>query len=485
MKKIVLILMMACGWLYGQEAEVKPVSALEGDELEMYNLLKQAIIAHVQDTVPLHFFPEVSFKTVDKKLIVQTLYYHQPNEDYSYQQSIIRSVTFSGQLTFTKTFVPDPNQSYAGFGTGGGTETVTFDPSPVPKVEVYQLLVYKPRYPQMSKRSYGKALVKLQSDSAFFNGKYNYRVEFNSWPSPNRTDKQYYRPESTADGEHRLVYTYCSKAFAIARSNKRYGIVDAQNRVIVPLEHQYISVHHQGLLIKKDSKAWFYDPMSRKVTSKKYDKIKPGFLATVSGQLKDYSLVTNNGMVSVLDSNNKEILPFDYTKITILSYRNLTTLLAEKDRKKVLIDIDTHKEISVLYDSLELLHHNLILVQYQGLFGFIDNQNQSLLDIEYDSITNLDISYNTYKVQKGNKTALYNYETKNMVTDFQYSDIATIGKLYMVSKGKKTGAVNSAGKLIIPVKYHKIDFKRSNKTYEAVGKRRRDTYLENGARVVE
>lgn len=458
-KTILTLILLSNLSIYAQDFTKKSISHLDSTEQEMYAILKLSIEAYLTDTSHLQLFSTVGFKEAGNKVIVTTGFYNYPILNY-YGDQRIKSATHIGQLVFEKAFVFDSTLVYMGLG-GQGQNTIKKEP------KSYRFTTHKKDRHPFSPSPYGPEITRIISEKPFFDKKYKNRAVFSIADAKNSSDGYIYSHSPDSILLNSYYYSYCTKAYAIVKKEKQYGIIGKGNRIILPIDKDYVRIYNQGIVVKENAKEYFYDPLTNTKTSAAYDKIKPGFLTPFSSKLFGYSKVYNNGFVTIINMEKRELAPFIYTDLRLLHHKDTTVLLADRDGGQVLLNLQTMEEVSMIYDTLQLYREDLLLAKSDAKYGFIDKKGKDILSVEYDEVRPMDLSYIYYVLSKNDKKALYNSDTKEFVTEFAYAEMNMEGNLIVVKKEEKVGLMDKKGDLVIPIKYDRITYDKKASVYLA------------------
>jgi hypothetical protein len=152
-----------------------------------------------------------------------------------------------------------------------------------------------------------------------------------------------------------------SKNYFFALKNKKWGVVDLENKVIIPFEYEKI---------EQD-----FNHSIRETT---------GFVAQ------------KNGNLGVIDSLNRIIIPFEYDAFSGWCDELPCNNYAVKNKKFGIIDNNGKIIIPFKYDSIYLYTENQIKVKYNEKFGVVNIKNEIIVPLEYDVLI-FDYSYGDWK----------------------------------------------------------------------------------------
>ncbi len=237
-----------------------------------------------------------------------------------------------------------------------------------------------------------------------------------------------------------IEYNSLNHLFLVTKGSK-LGIFNQKGEVI--LDTTYADIQFSGiyLLCKREttSEVEIYKPSGEQVPNKDWTSMLP----TLN---ENYFIVSDeSGLYGVIDKEQKQVIPIDYTYISYLS------------------------------------DDSFIVCNQNGKYGIMNTQGKSIIEINYDSVQKIQDT-EIVQVVNGDSTYFYNpsfervLETKNPVirveedvvkiygaTDVFY--LSTTGKvltnqevypdneLYTAKKDGKYGFVNKAGEVVVDYRY--------------------------------
>lgn len=252
-----------------------------------------------------------------------------------------------------------------------------------------------------------------------------------------------------------------------------YGLIGPGARTVLDAKYQSISVfsgERDIFSVSTDSTSYFVDGKGEKL-----------FKGEVSGTFVDgsYAVIYQNGGYGLMDVNKSidtiswTIQP-KYDNIEPLGLYQITNdpyFTIKKGDKFGLVNSFDKELLPIVYDQISI-SDNLILTVKNGKYGlqqFHSSRNHTVLPNEYDKILYLRSSL--FKVQKGNKLALYHQYDKKFVCDFDYESIENIPSnnySLLVKKNGKTGVMSEQGKIVVEPIYTSIKFDVVSNEYECL-----------------
>ncbi len=261
----------------------------------------------------------------------------------------------------------------------------------------------------------------------------------------------------------------------IARKDYKFGIVDSQNKIVVPLIYDELSYFESFIKVKKGSKYGLLTNNNETIKPLIHDDIVPlsdsngtrdniGIVFTKDNQqqltdkfgsiltpFSDYRFVENKlqylDNMSVIEKQGKYGL-FSVTDKKIIVqpiYEDFferiynDSILAQLDGKKVLIDISGNILVDDLSQYAEIKRsskeNNIVVKTYDDKYGVIDYQGETIIPAAYESLELQELS-NSYDAIWG--------ENKESIL------------FYVAEKKGKYGIFDHSGKRVAPIAYSYI-----------------------------
>jgi len=139
--------------------------------------------------------------------------------------------------------------------------------------------------------------------------------------------------------------------YAFALKGKHWGVIDFENKVVIPFEYEQI----QETLNKNQL-----------------------------GQ--DTFIVQKNGLLGTIDSRNKIVIPIKYEAISGFCETNIKGHYVSRNGKTGIIDNNGNIIIPTEYDLLYYYSKVTIKVKRNGKYGVINSRNEIIIPFEYDSL---------------------------------------------------------------------------------------------------
>ncbi len=202
--------------------------------------------------------------------------------------------------------------------------------------------------------------------------------------------------------------------------DEKVGIVNVKLEAFIPPVHQSYNPDQSGLFcLRKNDKFGFYDRKGELIIPFEYEEV--GYIIKKSNRIP----LKRNGKWGALDFTGKVVIPLEYDEMGSFSDKLASVA---KNGKYGYIDLNGKVVIPLIYDEADYFFAQTTFVgklQSDGTmkFAVIDQRGKLITDFVYDGF------YEFY-----------------------------LDGFSLVQKGGKWGAVNIAGKEILPTRYNEDDF---------------------------
>lgn len=437
-----------------QKNEYRPISEMNSDEKEMYDILQKSVMALLNNKPTAKLFPVFKIKDEKKVFVFSSLIYDESNFETHDEGS--SSATYTVSLHFTKRIeineIEVTEASGNSYGTGdsnGATKKKT-------PIEYYLTVEYSKSNNSFQDRT----LLSVKKDKPYFDNKFT-RVKFWKSNGGNFVNPLIYKIDKSD------YVSYVDNEIAIYKKDDFFGIINNKNKIVVPFKFNSIRMYKMGILVQDDKTYYFIDKKGKKI-SKNYDKVEVNFNQHFDSVL-DCFKVKIGDKYTLVNNNFEEKLPLIYDKITFFHYKNiLDRLLLERDGKKVIFDISKWQETNLIFDKIQVLDDKEMIVEENGKLGIVDYAGTVILPLEYDSInylTNYSSDGILLVLTKNNKNALY--ANRKFFTEFDYDSMTSFQSSIKIEKDKKYGLMDATGKIILPIDYDTIEYNKKVKKIEA------------------
>lgn len=171
-----------------------------------------------------------------------------------------------------------------------------------------------------------------------------------------------------------------------------YGVIDQDNRVIVPFEYQWITRVNPNLFYVENSDGFsFVDNDGKLATTKKFDKVVPISL------YHELVAIKKEGKWGFINKDFETVVPFEYqkaiefeedlaavkrnNKFGFIDKEGQTVIPFEYDDPNIDVD-DWHTSIEYKYR----FYSGMTAVRKNGYWGVIDKDNNIIVPFEYDDV---------------------------------------------------------------------------------------------------
>ncbi|MCS7076882.1 MAG: WG repeat-containing protein [Bacteroidia bacterium] len=229
-----------------------------------------------------------------------------------------------------------------------------------------------------------------------------------------------------------------SEGFAVVGKDGKSGVIHKSGKTIIPLEYQKVKPFSDGLAAVYKNEEWaYYTQSGEKITLKiRYDEV-----YSFKGDKAFVRIGNNLGMIN---RNGEQIIPCKW-------YRRDFDEPCFSDEGEVICDLV--ESVAVIdFDAEGKLKKNEKKIKTSNVpinyIGFLENLKDSLVVYHYSDPA-IDEIQKLYGIR--------NLYTGKEILPFEYEHISEWKNgVAVVKKEDKYGAVNEAGKLIIPLSFESI-----------------------------
>ena len=284
-----------------------------------------------------------------------------------------------------------------------------------------------------------------------------------------------------------LPYKIEDKDYYLVTLNKKKGLLDKNGKVVIPIKYDFLDTQNFGkYVVVSNSGEWKkqseYDETIA-FTPNKYEfidlntkksilQVEDYIISTID--YSDYFLLTKKGTNwGVLNSELKEVLPFDFSSIQVSNSLLVATKGAkvEGDRKDWSYSIEGgvwgayNKKYELLlpfeYEKIEDDGDYTfgIKVVKSNLIGFVNQDGKTVIKPQFSSLGKCSNNSCVFSI-RDIKTSDLNYGTIDrksgkVLLQAKYSDLKSVqgSNLYIAKNGKQFGVINESGKIVLDIKY--------------------------------
>jgi len=182
-------------------------------------------------------------------------------------------------------------------------------------------------------------------------------------------------PSQSWKANYDWVEPLCENSVVKVRKNHKFGLVDPNGKVLIPVEYEDI---------ESDDLNWLW--------------------------------AKKDGKYGYLDENGAVVIPFIYD-----GAKTFSGLMAavKKGDKWGFINRDAEEELPFIYDEAEVFYQGkwlsptLCLVKKGGKWGYIDKNNKVIIPFIYDEVEDYDLKY--IRVVKDGKEGVIDFNRKTVI----------------------------------------------------------------------
>ncbi len=269
----------------------------------------------------------------------------------------------------------------------------------------------------------------------------------------------------------------------IAEKAGKYGIINLDNKELLPCQYDDISTIKLGYKVKKGNLVGLLDSNFKQILPTEFEDIKDGYkdnvyilknnkmgIANNKGEIllqPEYEEITNsNKHIQVKKEGKKGLLTHELTVFIPCEYDNITYYIDsftperpftafQKNKLTGVFDEKGKEIIPPLYEEIDLYDsRDNIVAKKAGKYGVIDLQHKIIINFDYDLIEKVYTESEMYiRLTKNNKQGVGS-KTGELLLPVIYDEIGQFtlaSKLLMGVKKKDTwGYINAKNKMVIP-----------------------------------
>ena len=278
-------------------------------------------------------------------------------------------------------------------------------------------------------------------------------------------------------------FVYQFQADVAVVSNKGlYGLIDKKGQVTIPIKYANIEAYQRYSIVTLGTKQGLIANKGKIIIPIKYQYIKvfsrtkyvSDAIAQKKTKVYDDLVVKINNRYGIINEQGKQILPTIYDDIDYVSKSPYNYRLKRNDQYSIL---DENRRLQAFGNNkpVSLIHH--LLKHYQVINnekrGIVDAQNRVIIPIKYDHISRLKNPTLLYQVYLGKLTGILN-DKRDTILPIKYTNIKREIRLidgYELTQNAQKSWINRQGKILIPPLYKKIEkfvpgiLKVASKTY--------------------
>ena len=245
--------------------------------------------------------------------------------------------------------------------------------------------------------------------------------------------------------EFDYIGKYSNTGLAVCRKDGKYGFIDKQNNIVIPIEYDEVGCNY----LWQDNKSG-------------NDSIEWNFEILMS--------VAKNNKWGFINKEGKEIVPCIYDKVDDSSYINDRLTWISKDNKYGCVDTLGNIIIPLKYEyEINFYGDEPARTKLNGKWGFIDKKGEIVVSFIYDDTRGFGWDGNTATVCRNDKYGYVNRKGIEFITlQYEFADDFQHGRAGVVKDGK-LGFIDKDGNVVIPFIYEPVYSRDGNGKKLAIG----------------
>ncbi|WP_125411736.1 WG repeat-containing protein [Leeuwenhoekiella sp. MAR_2009_132] len=252
----------------------------------------------------------------------------------------------------------------------------------------------------------------------------------------------------------------------IVSKKGKYGIIDTLGNVVLPIKYDFIehpteySNESDLFAIKKGKNIQLLDNRGNPITDFDIKEFEWDSYKGKESYHRYFVLTNSSGMVGTVSDKGIREIPFEYEKIEPFDGKPIT--FAKRNGKFGLID---HKgEVQYPFEFEEIISvssDDYFIAKKSDKYGIIDFNGKQIVSFSYEHI---DPTYNGFLVKKNGLIGKIDIE-ENVIIPIEYEEISNWVEYgpdeHFVTKNGKKGLISRDGKIVIPTEYDEISVDNS------------------------
>ena len=244
--------------------------------------------------------------------------------------------------------------------------------------------------------------------------------------------------EILIDPKYESLEPLANPLFYRARKDGVYGVVDINDRVIVPFEHTFVgNMNEDIIVVSKDKMFGCYDKDGKIVVPLEYEEIREyvGGMARIRFKNRFGFIDKKGEMVVAPFSDEVENFSEGFTLVNIKGKMGFVSLAGDWIAPP-------------MYDAGLNFSGGLAPLAMNGKYGYIDKSGEFVIKMQFDDAKEFSSSFGIACVSKKGKWGVINAAGTTIIpVEFDKVKICADGYVY-VEKGGKSGIYTHRGKLV-------------------------------------
>ena len=240
----------------------------------------------------------------------------------------------------------------------------------------------------------------------------------------------------------------------IARNGDTEGIIDINQKIILPFEYNLLEYLNDDFIIALGNNFKYG------LINIKNENLMPFEYHVISkaSDTNNYCRIIKDNKIGLINGDNSEsLIPIEYDSLYYIDemYIGKELIVAEKDDKTGIVDMDNKEIVPFIYDGIELIG-NCFEVYKDGAAGLLDSKGNEILPTEAIDIMEVKNDFITAKVyvdynhkyavydMKGNEIIPPVYDYINYHASEKYMIVNNDGIANLVDKAAKDEVLNKS-----------------------------------------
>lgn len=240
------------------------------------------------------------------------------------------------------------------------------------------------------------------------------------------------------DPKYELLEALDNPQYFRGRFNGYYGVVDINDRVIVPFEYSYVgSMSEDIIVVSKDGLYGCYDKNGKMTVPMEYEEIREYVDGMARIRFKKrFGFIDKKGETVVAPfSDEVENFSEGFTLVTIKG-------------KKGFVSFSGDWIAAPMYDDGKNFSAGLAPLSQSGKYGYIDKSGNFVIPMQFNNALEFDVASGLACVATAGKWGIINTSGMTVIPmEFDKVEICTDGYVY-VEKNGKCGIYSHRGKVI-------------------------------------
>jgi len=230
----------------------------------------------------------------------------------------------------------------------------------------------------------------------------------------------------------------------IVKKNQKYGVVTANNQIVIPFKYDEIYNLASGYKVRLNGKKGVVNNKGKLIIPLKYKDI---------SQQNNCYKATLDGKEGILSLENKVLIPFMYRELELDSFNSETLIIAKNEEDKVgFINTKNEWVISPIYTLASPFQNGLAFVRDEQKKSMLINTKGEVVIKGFDVLEYYNSNIIVVRDYRWNYS-VYNYKGELLDVYNSFYENHYGEQVHQVSKQGKYGFIDGNNKVIIPLEY--------------------------------